>query len=718
MRRSIPLIFFASFAASCGGGSGSSSPMMMSSAAPATSTSTATTTAPPAVATSSTTSAPDRSADWDEPKRPLSSASAQPWRSRAEFPAAITEAALEDYKGQVYAFGGDCGSKLSNEIWRYDPASNAWTRAGALATARAGARAARIGSTIYIVGGHDGSRALASVETFDAATGAVASVASLSTARNQTALAVQDGKLFVFGGTSEPTLSIANVLASAEVYDPATNKWSAIRSLPEPRWGVMATSAGNKIWLAGGHDGTRTGAAAHTDFFEYSPSTNAYVARARLRAPRHAGAALPYAGKIFVIGGTYTIPGFVPDADGTPPADAQFDTSLVEVYDVATDRWSTRATMLTPRTMVAGTTSDGWCWLLGGHSLDLTGGVGAAPGLGCGSAADGPVPAGARFPKSAFERFDPLTLTGTSPPLGSGGSGGSTTPGYHDLTLTSSGRTRSYSLYVPRNLPSGPRPLVLMFHGTGDAMHQLDAARFEEQADRDGALLLKPQGVPIVGPSHIPIYAYGYPQTIFSLWPLGLSPVPGETHVPGYPQNHSGPGADPCWEMHDWQRGVNLDWDLALDLIAETSSKYDVDRRRIYQMGQSNGALFTSTVGVHHGEVYAACASFSGGDIVAAYANTNSTVMGLSGWPSGFGPQGPTPGVVASSGGRRTPFIFFHGTKDPEVPSDGSTMLRAAMLANGWDENDAQTHIFPNGAHVWFTLNEEAWSFFLSRSLP
>ncbi len=630
----------------------------------------------------------------------------------------MTEVALENQGGSVYSFGGDSSGAILDEVWRYDPQADTWTLAGRLATRRAGACAVRLGTTIYVMGGHDGTSALASVETFDTRTGVVGSAPALSAPRNHAAAAIEDGKIYVFGGTAQVTSMITSALASAEKLDPAAASWASLHDLPGPRWAQMGTSAAGKIWLAGGHDAGLTGSAAKNELLAYDAATDSYATKAPPRVRRHGGVAFPEGGKIFLVGGTYTILAWQPAPDTTvPPADAEYETSLIEAYEIATDTWTTRSTMLTARTMLGGTMADGFGYLVGGHSLDLAHGVNDVPAGSGGEAsfASGPVPLGTRTLTGVLERFDPRTLVSLVAPAGTNGSGGTLQPGEHDITITSSGQSRLYRVYVPAGFTNAsPRPLVLVVHGTSDLVAEMDLVRFEEQADRDQVLIVKPQGVVTYGPDHAPIYSYPYPQIILSLWPLGLVPVPGETHAPDYPQYLIG-GPATTWEMHDWQPDVNLDVRFLLDLIADVGAKWNVDWKRIYQVGQSNGALFTSTAGTHHGELFAACCSIAGGDIVAAFAGTSQGFLGLSGYPRGFGPQGPSPDIVT---GRRTPFLFLHGTGDTIVPPAGSVSLHAGMLQNGWQENDAQIHLLPNGGHVWFTLNEEVWSFFMARSLP
>jgi polyhydroxybutyrate depolymerase len=70
------------------------------------------------------------------------------------------------------------------------------------------------------------------------------------------------------------------------------------------------------------------------------------------------------------------------------------------------------------------------------------------------------------------------------------------TPGIHDFSLEHDGFARTYRLYVPTKYEDGePSPLVFVLHGGGGNAERLEGLGFEPLADRNGALIVYPQGV-------------------------------------------------------------------------------------------------------------------------------------------------------------------------------------------------------------------------------
>ncbi|MBT9456983.1 MAG: hypothetical protein IV097_10215 [Burkholderiaceae bacterium] len=139
----------------------------------------------------------------------------------------------------------------------FDPASQAWSSAAALATPRNAAGAAAIDGRVYVVGGRaPGIRAadqqsLASVEIYTAATDQWAAGAPLPTARGSLAVVALAGRLYALGGESTP----GTVSDAVERYDPATQAWTALAAMPYRSHGLGAVAVGDAIYVMGGFGG-------------------------------------------------------------------------------------------------------------------------------------------------------------------------------------------------------------------------------------------------------------------------------------------------------------------------------------------------------------------------------------------------------------------------------------------------------------------------------
>jgi WD40 repeat protein len=127
-----------------------------------------------------------------------------------------------------------------------------WTPTDNLNTARVYHTATLLLNGMALVaGGSDGTSLLASAELYDPASGTWTSTGSLNTARGvHTATLLPNGMTLVAGGSDG-----TSILASAELYDPASGTWTPTCSLNTARADHTATLLSNGMTLfAGGYD--------------------------------------------------------------------------------------------------------------------------------------------------------------------------------------------------------------------------------------------------------------------------------------------------------------------------------------------------------------------------------------------------------------------------------------------------------------------------------
>jgi Kelch motif len=132
--------------------------------------------------------------------------------------------------GKVLIVGGWTGRydlRGSTEI--YDPAANTFTPTGNLVIERAGNTATLlVDGRVIIAGGEDRQEnKIASAEIYDPSTGKFTQTGNMADARAaHTATALKDGRVLIVSGSSGHYPS-QNVYRSAELFDPATGKFSA-----------------------------------------------------------------------------------------------------------------------------------------------------------------------------------------------------------------------------------------------------------------------------------------------------------------------------------------------------------------------------------------------------------------------------------------------------------------------------------------------------------
>lgn len=170
------------------------------------------------------------------------------------------------------------------------------------------------------------------------------------------------GKLYVFGGLAPGWKPIGMVFE----YDPAANRWTRKRDMPQFVHHVALAESGGKIYMFGGYRLPEQGAATWvpiTNAWEYDPATDAWRALAALPTARGSANAVAVNGKLHVIGGA----AFQVNAQGTSHPSRMRALGTHEVYDPASNSWSTRTEIPTPRNHAAAGAVNGRIYVVGGR---------------------------------------------------------------------------------------------------------------------------------------------------------------------------------------------------------------------------------------------------------------------------------------------------------------------------------------------------------------
>jgi N-acetylneuraminic acid mutarotase len=239
--------------------------------------------------------------------------------------------------GTIYV--GEFGGSKVTALIPVD--AGCWTSKQPAPSAFLDAGGGAIGGKLYVVAGKATAGPQSLMRVYDAATNTWSTGPSLpGPAVENPAAAVLNGKLYVFGGSTDP---FSGAVTNAAVFDPSTNAWTALPAMPVARGGATAQAIGSKIYVIGGMNAAGDSLDSVSVF---DTSTSSWGTAASMATRRDNPASAVFGGKLYVFGGRTR------NADGTVPVN---NLSTVEMYDPATNTWTFKASMPTGRrTMVVG----------------------------------------------------------------------------------------------------------------------------------------------------------------------------------------------------------------------------------------------------------------------------------------------------------------------------------------------------------------------------
>ncbi|MDB5047028.1 MAG: Kelch repeat type 1-containing protein [Fibrobacteres bacterium] len=232
-----------------------------------------------------------------------------------------------------------------------------WMSRAALPTSRGETGAARLGDKIYVACGFfNGLNPSKEAYAYTPGANTWQAIAPVPVSLHHTGMASAGGKLYVMGGVTYGSGGGPNLNTGAEwsgstsafEYDPATDKWRAIKPLPHSTAAAGVVSLGEKIYVIGGVDGTGV---ALDLVQEYNPATDTWATRTAMPTKReHVGAAV-LDSLIYVSSGRL----------------ATTSMGKLEAYSPASDKWYSFKDMLTVRSDIGFAQSRGKFYAMGGE---------------------------------------------------------------------------------------------------------------------------------------------------------------------------------------------------------------------------------------------------------------------------------------------------------------------------------------------------------------
>ena len=278
------------------------------------------------------------------------------WGKRGELVEPNSEMAVAYLDGKIYVVGGYPSTRKSvDTVQVYDVKTDTWSLTTPYPTTINHASAVALDGLLYVIGGQtnaggrrEKSRYVDAVHAYDPKTKKWTTRAPMPTKRSAMAHDVIDGKIYVAGGRPPRGHDFA-------VYDPKADKWTTLPDLPTQRNHIAAAAIDGKLYVAGGRFGGGFRSEITPALEVYDPATNQWSARRPMSEARGGLNGIAVEGCFHTFGGEHPTAG----PSGVFPHH--------EVYNPRTDTWTRLPDMPIPVHGVTGLVYlDGWIHLPGG----------------------------------------------------------------------------------------------------------------------------------------------------------------------------------------------------------------------------------------------------------------------------------------------------------------------------------------------------------------
>jgi N-acetylneuraminic acid mutarotase len=216
------------------------------------------------------------------------------WQPQPSLPIPLHHATAATYRGEVVVIGGASENlaEASNKVFALR--DGAWVELPALQHARAAAAAAVVGDKLVVVGGQNDKQLVAQTEVFDGQSWTQA--ADMPSPREHLA-AVTDGVyVYTVGGRN---LSADENSSAFERFNPASSTWDELADMPSARGSYGAAFVDGRIVAVGGEEPTRVLATVEM----YDIASGKWTTVAPLGTPRHGQVVAGVGSTVYCIGG-------------------------------------------------------------------------------------------------------------------------------------------------------------------------------------------------------------------------------------------------------------------------------------------------------------------------------------------------------------------------------------------------------------------------------
>jgi non-specific serine/threonine protein kinase len=289
---------------------------------------------------------------------------ARSWSTGPGLPAALHHAAAVTWRGDAVVIGGFVpGDELTSgqSANVYALRGGSWEKLPSLNHPRAAAAAAVVGDKIVVVGGQADGKLVPQTEVFDGKRWT--DVAEMPTPREHLGAASDGRYVYAAGGRG---LSADKNSTALERYDPADDRWTKLKGLPQAAGGVGVAYAGGRIVVIGGEGTTAVSGAVQA----YDIQHERWSSLPALPTARHGVATAAVGQSVYAIGGATQV-GHIGSTKEADVLDLSGKPSTPQAG--ANVAWRQLAPIPSKRQYAASTEVEGRIWLFGGIDANESG---------------------------------------------------------------------------------------------------------------------------------------------------------------------------------------------------------------------------------------------------------------------------------------------------------------------------------------------------------